>query len=390
MKNYDELTAMLSQGASISRERNMNLDFAKVADSAAMAIQELQAERDLAKSDAMRNAVLAVSFKAERDEYRKAADDQALAHKVERDGLGRDLHMAKGEASVWKSTVAHNQKELETWQRMHVAERDRADELRAKLSALTTDDELPPLPDFKYAGEVGALWDRVSMEHYARDAQAMLRAKLALQEPVAWRFVDDEDRGHVSYSTTPPTKSQIAYLAMWKRPTWQPLYAAGAAPQQNPCKGKNCGSTNGWCHSAECFAELNANLGEDEPIAWATSKQCLSVLPATSKQWSDSAGLDVSRFAVPLYLASGAAPQPAQWQPIDAAPRDETDILVMYIHIDTQIVHNAFWLDDAYAPEELSGWWSYDKSEVGRMLLDGWMTPTHWMPLPKHPQGEQQ
>jgi hypothetical protein len=29
MKNYDELISLLTQGASISRERNMNLDFAR-------------------------------------------------------------------------------------------------------------------------------------------------------------------------------------------------------------------------------------------------------------------------------------------------------------------------------------------------------------------------
>jgi hypothetical protein len=87
MKNYDELIAKLAQGASISRERNMNLDFAKVADKAATAIQELKAENaqlDDGWKDANR---LAFNLQLERDEYRKAADDQAAAHKVERDDL---------------------------------------------------------------------------------------------------------------------------------------------------------------------------------------------------------------------------------------------------------------------------------------------------------------
>lgn len=78
-----------------------------------------------------------------------------------------------------------------------------------------------------------------------------------------------------------------------------------------------------------------------------------------------------------------------EWQPIETAPKDGTDVLVMYMHIETQIVHNAFWLDNENFPEQLSGWWSYDKSEVGRVLLDDWMTPTHWMPLPTPPAKEQ-
>lgn len=70
-----------------------------------------------------------------------------------------------------------------------------------------------------------------------------------------------------------------------------------------------------------------------------------------------------------------------KWQPIETAPKDETEIIVMYMHIDTQIVHNACWLDDYPA-----GWWSYDKSESSRVLLDDWMEPTHWMPLPPPPK----
>ena len=39
-----------------------------------------------------------------------------------------------------------------------------------------------------------------------------------------------------------------------------------------PCKGKNCGSLNGWLHSAECLAEHEAHYAapqpEQEPVAW--------------------------------------------------------------------------------------------------------------------------
>ena len=73
------------------------------------------------------------------------------------------------------------------------------------------------------------------------------------------------------------------------------------------------------------------------------------------------------------------------WQPIETAPKDGRDILAMYVHIATQIVHNAFWLDGYGVEPEDIGWWSYEHSEVSRIKLDGWMMPTHWMPLPPQP-----
>ena len=73
------------------------------------------------------------------------------------------------------------------------------------------------------------------------------------------------------------------------------------------------------------------------------------------------------------------------WKPIETAPKDGTDVLVMYMHIDTQIVHNAFWLSDEGCNDNIVGWWTYEHSEVSRILLDDWMTPTHWMPLPPEP-----
>jgi len=72
------------------------------------------------------------------------------------------------------------------------------------------------------------------------------------------------------------------------------------------------------------------------------------------------------------------------WIPIELAPQDGTNVLVMYMHIDTQIVHNGFWIGAEDTDDESEiGWWSYDYSEVTRIKLDDWMTPTHWLPLPK-------
>jgi len=75
-----------------------------------------------------------------------------------------------------------------------------------------------------------------------------------------------------------------------------------------------------------------------------------------------------------------------QWMSIESAPKDGTDVLVMYMHIDTQIVHNAFYAAESDGWEADSvGWWSYEHSEVSRVHLTDWMTPTHWMPLPQPP-----
>ena len=80
------------------------------------------------------------------------------------------------------------------------------------------------------------------------------------------------------------------------------------------------------------------------------------------------------------------------WQPIETAPKDGTEIIAMYKHIETQIVHNAFYMtsnDFEEKESEYIGWWSYDKSEVSRVMLNDWMTPTHWMPLPDAPENNQ-
>lgn len=105
--------------------------------------------------------------------------------------------------------------------------------------------------------------------------------------------------------------------------------------------------------------------------------------------------IELGAFAA-LYrqaLLSAQAAQPAQipgWQDIATAPRDGFEVIVMYMHVDTQIVHNAFYAseEDGWDIEDV-GWWSYDKSEVSRIKLDGWMAPTHYMPLPAAPTTSQ-
>lgn len=77
----------------------------------------------------------------------------------------------------------------------------------------------------------------------------------------------------------------------------------------------------------------------------------------------------------------------SEWQPIETAPKDGTDVIVMYMHCETQCVFNAFYASEEHHWEKRDvGWWSYEHSEVSRIRLDGFMTPTYWMPLPPVPK----
>ena len=98
--------------------------------------------------------------------------------------------------------------------------------------------------------------------------------------------------------------------------------------------------------------------------------------------WAGKARELCDALSAALFDRGAAVAEPlTEWQQIETAPKDGTDILGMYMHIETQIVHNIFWLDNEYEPEE-NGWWTYEYSEVSRMKLEGWMLPTHWIPLP--------
>jgi hypothetical protein len=126
---------------------------------------------------------------------------------------------------------------------------------------------------------------------------------------------------------------------------------------------------------------------EQEPVVWMyQDKSTHDVL----FQKHMRAFVDHSKtYETPLYTH----PQPKQrplteWQPIKTAPKDGTDVIVMYQHIDTQIVHNAFWMGDSDDDPEDIGWWSYEYSEGSRIKLEDWMEPTHWMPLPAPPAHE--
>lgn len=83
------------------------------------------------------------------------------------------------------------------------------------------------------------------------------------------------------------------------------------------------------------------------------------------------------------------------WQPIETAPKDGTDILVYYEFATVPIVHIAYydtdehdlWKDQGFDnKEDKIGWWSYVQNSVSQHKLEGYSAPTHWMPLPDSPK----
>jgi hypothetical protein len=85
------------------------------------------------------------------------------------------------------------------------------------------------------------------------------------------------------------------------------------------------------------------------------------------------------------------------WQPIDTAPKDGTDVLVLLDCADVAVVHIAWWrsreewesigqyCEGWDSVEQWEGWWSYTQGSVTQEKLEGFRLPTHWTPLPAMP-----
>ena len=66
-----------------------------------------------------------------------------------------------------------------------------------------------------------------------------------------------------------------------------------------------------------------------------------------------------------------------EWQPIESAPKDGTEILVA--NISNGAIYTVMWLDEG----ESIGWWDIASlDDYGRATL---FSPTHWMQLPNPP-----
>lgn len=117
-------------------------------------------------------------------------------------------------------------------------------------------------------------------------------------------------------------------------------------------------------------AHLSVNAGE--PVAWRY---------VPSEVWENAVLTDDPERAErarqngcvvePLYLAAAPTAQAEGWRPIETAPKDKSNIVLLRQPCGS--IANGFWLAEAYAGN--GAWiWPYVHK-----------TPTHWMPLPSPP-----
>lgn len=72
-----------------------------------------------------------------------------------------------------------------------------------------------------------------------------------------------------------------------------------------------------------------------------------------------------------------------QWQPIDSAPKDETDIIIFcpYIGVTTAKFYDRKWICTANGGEKAVSYMDYSTTEYHDDIK-----PTHWMQLPNSPK----
>lgn len=73
-----------------------------------------------------------------------------------------------------------------------------------------------------------------------------------------------------------------------------------------------------------------------------------------------------------------------QWEPIETAPKDATEILVRYVDHGRVVVRDAHWACDLSGSDQPSfiGWFYWSGYDFRELPND----PTHWMPLPPPPE----
>ena len=88
----------------------------------------------------------------------------------------------------------------------------------------------------------------------------------------------------------------------------------------------------------------------------------------------------------------GAAPCSAFWRPMETAPKDDTEIIILFDSATVDIVRLCWWNDgigcDFEPDPEARGWWSYIHSVTQELIDTDLMHPVGWMPHPDSPNDE--
>jgi hypothetical protein len=75
-----------------------------------------------------------------------------------------------------------------------------------------------------------------------------------------------------------------------------------------------------------------------------------------------------------------------------SAPKDETEIIILFDSAGVPIVRLCWWNDgigDDFKPDhDFRGWWSYNNSVSQEMIDESFMRPVGWMPMPSNSSGE--
>lgn len=78
------------------------------------------------------------------------------------------------------------------------------------------------------------------------------------------------------------------------------------------------------------------------------------------------------------------------WLPIESAPKDGTEVEVLFDSAGTEIVRLCWWnngddesLDECWRGPENTGWWSYKHSVTQELVSAPYRVATHWKPFVK-------
>lgn len=89
---------------------------------------------------------------------------------------------------------------------------------------------------------------------------------------------------------------------------------------------------------------------------------------------------------------SAGAPESACsafWRPMESAPKDGTEIIMLFDELTVDIVRLCWWNDGVnchFDPDaKQRGWWSYTHSVTQEMIDTDIMQPIGWMPYPDRP-----